>query len=294
MDEVLEWLLAGDPAVGWQVQRDLVGGDWRGTRARVAQEGWGARLLGHRGGDGTWPTGWYSPKWTSTFYSLQVLQQLGVPAAKSVHALLAKGLRPDGSFCLWTSGREDVCVSAMMLTMASGAEVSMPGTMERLVGHQLPDGGWNCQRRATHSSFHTTVSTLEALAPFEVRRADVAEAALRGREFLLGHRLFRSHRTGEVVRESFTRFSFPHYWYFDVLRALDYWRAFDRDPRLDEALDLVARKRRRSRWTLQNKHSGTTWFDMERPGAPSRWNTLRALRVQRWATSESSASGRGS
>ena len=95
--------------------------------------------------------------------------------------------------------------------------------------------------------------------------------------------LFRSHRTGDIVRESFTRFSFPHYWYYDVLRALDYWRAFERDPRLDEALDLVHRKRRHGTWTLQAKPSGETWFDMERPGTPSRWNTLRALRVIDWA-----------
>jgi hypothetical protein len=95
--------------------------------------------------------------------------------------------------------------------------------------------------------------------------------------------LFRSHRTGEIVRESFTRFSFPHYWYYDVLRALDYWRAFTWDPRLDEALDLVRRKRRQGTWTLQAKHTGDTWFDMERPGTPSRWNTLRALRVIDWA-----------
>jgi hypothetical protein len=283
VDEVIEWLLAGDPAIGWQVQRDLAGGDWRGTRARVAQEGWGAQLLSHRRGDGTWPPGWYSPKWTSTFYSLQVLQHLGVPAPESVHALLDKGLRPDGSFLLWSSGREDTCVRAMMLTMATGAGVPMPGAVERLLAEQMPDGGWNCQRQATHSSFHTTLSTLEALAPFEVARAEVGDATGSGRAFLLAHRLFRSHRTGEIVRESFTRFSFPHYWYYDVLRALDYWRAFEWDARLDEALDLVHRKRRQGTWTLQAKHTGETWFDMERPGTPSRWNTLRALRVIDWA-----------
>ena len=110
MDEVLEWLLAGDPAIGWQVQRDLAGGDWRGTRARVAQEGWGAQLLSHRSGDGSWPAGWYSPKWTSSFYSLQVLQHLGVPAPESVHALLDKGLRPDGTFCCGPrGGRTPAC-----------------------------------------------------------------------------------------------------------------------------------------------------------------------------------------
>lgn len=283
MDEVLEWLLTGDPAVRWQAQRDLTGGDWRASRVRVAHEGWGATLLSHRRGDGAWPPGWYSPKWTSTFYSLQVLQQLGVPAPESVHALLARGLQPDGTFRLWASGREDTCVRAMMLTMATRAGVPMPGTVERLLAEQMPDGGWNCQRQATHSSFHTTLSTLEALAPFETTGAEVAHAGGSGREFLLAHRLFRSHRTGGLVRESFTRFSFPHYWYYDVLRALDYWRSFGWDPRLGEALELVHRRRRRGTWTLQNRHPGATWFDMERAGAPSRWNTLRALRVIDWA-----------
>ncbi len=168
----------------------------------------------------------------------------------------------------------------------------MPGTLERLVAEQMPDGGWNCQRQATHASFHTTMSALEALAPYEATRADVAEAARAGREFLLTHRLFRSHRSGDVIRESFTRFSFPHYWFYDVLRALDYWRACDWDPRLDEALDLVNRKCRHGTWTLQGKHSGETWIDMERPGAPSRWNTLRALRVVTWADSASGHPGR--
>jgi hypothetical protein len=292
VDEALEWLLAGDPAVRWQVQRDLTGGDWLATRVRVASEGWGAALLSHRRDDGTWPPGWYSPKWTSTFYSLQVLQQLGVPAPESVHALLAKGLQPDGTFRLWSSGREDTCVRAMMLTMATRAGVPMLGTVERLLAEQMPDGGWNCQPHATHASFHTTLSALEALTPFEATRAEVARAAGSGREFLLAHQLFRSHRTGEIVRESFTRFSFPHYWYYDVLRALDYWRAFaEWDPRLGNALDLVHSRRRNGTWTLQNKHAGQTWFDMERPGAPSRWNTLRALRVIDWADRASGLPG---
>ncbi len=287
MDDVQAWLLTGDPAVRWQVQRDLTGGDWLGTREQVAQQGWGAVFLSNRSSDGTWPTGWYSPKWTSTFYSLQVLQQLGVPAPGSVHALLGAGLRPDGTFALWSSGREDTCVRAMMLSMANAAGVPMRGAADRLLDQQLPDGGWNCQPQATHSSFHTTISTLEALAPLESTSADVARAAGAGREFLLAHRLFRSHRTGDVVRPSFTLFSFPHYWYYDVLRALDYWRAFDYDPRLDDALDLVHRKRRRGTWTLQGKHTGDTWVDMEHPGRPSRWNTLRAMRVLRWAESAS-------
>lgn len=283
MDEVVAWLLDGDPAIRWQVERDLLGQSGTETRRLVASQGWGAQLLSHRQPDGSWPHGWYDPKWTSTFYSLQLLQQLGVPAPESVELLLAEGLRDDGEFALWPSGRPDVCVTAMMLTMANEADVNMPGTLHHLVTQQMPDGGWNCRKDATHASFHTTLSTLEALAPLEGHDSQARGAGDRGREFLLAHHLYRSHRTGRVVRDTFTRFSFPCYWYFDVLRGLDYWRGFTYDPRLDDALGLLAGKRRKGTWTLQNKHPGRTWFDMETPGRPSRWNTLRALRVLRWA-----------
>jgi hypothetical protein len=283
VDEVVAWLLDGDPAIRWQVERDLLGQSGKQTRRLVASHGWGAQLLSHRRPDGSWPDGWYDPKWTSTFYSLQLLQQLGVPAPESVNALLAEGLRDDGEFALWPSGKPDACVTAMMLTMANEAGVRMPGALDQILAHQMPDGGWNCRRDATHASFHTTLSTLEALAPLEVHDAQARRAGEQGREFLLAHQLYRSHRTGKVVRDTFTRFSFPCYWYFDVLRALDYWRGFAYDPRLDGALGLLIAKRRKGTWTLQNKHPGRTWFDMETPGRPSRWNTLRALRVLQWA-----------
>jgi hypothetical protein len=140
-----------------------------------------------------------------------------------------------------------------------------------LLEHQMPDGGWNCgwPYGATHASVHTTISALEGLC----------------REFLLVHRLFRSHRTGEVMKPVFTRFSFPPRWHYDILRALDYFQAVNapRDERLAEAIEIVRRKQRRDgRWSLENRHPGKTFFEMERVGAPSRWNTLRALRVIRW------------
>lgn len=284
MDEVVDWLLAGDPAIRWQVQRDLTGGAWQRTRDEVSSSGWGAELLSHRRADATWP-GWYSPKWVSTFYSLQVLQQLGVPAPESVHRLLDVGLHAEGIFTPWSAPHDDLCVTGMMLGMARTADVEMPGAIDRLLSTQSADGGWNCQRGDSHSSLHTTLSVLEGLAPFEDNEL-VRAAADEGRGFLLEHRLFRSHRTGEVIRPEFTRFSFPYYWFYDVLRALDYWRGHAFDDRLSEAVDLVRSKQRAGRWKLQNKHSGRTWFDMEKPGAPSRWNTLRALRVLRWADGE--------
>ena len=279
MDEVLEWLLAGDPAIVWQVQRDLLDEPFEATRARVANEGWGAELLSPRRADFTWP-GWYARKWISTFYSLQVLQQLGVPAPETVEALLQFW---DGHlFRPWHVTHDDTCVTGMMLTMANNAGVPMPGAVERLLELQLPDGGWNCRDAPAHYSMHTTISVLEALAPLESDGA-IAEAPGAGREALLRHRLFHSHRTGEVIRPEFTRFSFPCYYHYDVLRALDYWRGFEWDERLADGMTLLRGKARDGRWPLQNKHPGRTWFDMEQPGKPSRWNTLRALRVLRWA-----------
>jgi hypothetical protein len=155
----------------------------------------------------------------------------------------------------------------------------------------MADGGWNCRRPrgATHSSMHTTISVLEGLRLLELHR-DTGIAALRaaqhrGREFLLAHRLFRSHRTGNVITSDFTRLAFPPRWHYDILRALDHFQAVDapRDPRLSEAIDIIRRRRRNDgRWPLEYSYRGKTHFAIERVGAPSRWNTLRALRVLHW------------
>ena len=163
--------------------------------------------------------------------------------------------------------------------------------MARLLQQQLPDGGWNCQRPygATHASVHTTISVLEGLRLYELHRrrnlGAVRAAQARGREFLLVHRLFRSQRTGAIIKPIFVRFSFPPRWHYDILRALDYFQAVNapRDQRLREAMEIVrSTQREDGRWTLQNRYKGKTYFELERLGAPSRWNTLRALRVLKW------------
>jgi hypothetical protein len=160
-----------------------------------------------------------------------------------------------------------------------------------LLDQQMPDGGWNCRRPrgATHSSVHTTISALEGLRYYELRRPRglraIRRAQRQGREFLLAHRLFRSHRTGNIIKSEFTRFSFPPRWHYDILRALDYFRDVNapRDPRLGEAIDIVqSRRREDGRWLLENAYRGKEYFKLERVGAPSRWNTLRAMRVLRW------------
>jgi hypothetical protein len=154
---------------------------------------------------------------------------------------------------------------------------------------QMPDGGWNCRRGATHSSMNTTISVLEGLHIRELNNPDDAralrDAQHKAREFLLVHSLFRSHRTGEIIKSEFMRFVFPPRWHYDVLRALDYFQSVHapRDERLSEAIDLVTRRRGAdARWTLEYTYSGKTHFPLERLRAPSRWNTLRALRVLKW------------
>jgi hypothetical protein len=98
--------------------------------------------------------------------------------------------------------------------------------------------------------------------------------------------LFRRKSTGDVVDPAYLQFSFPTRWRFDVLRALEYFRAVGDppDPRVNEAIALLRSKQQPDgRWLLENTHRGAVHFPLEDgDGRPSRWNTLRALRVLRW------------
>lgn len=301
-DKVIRWLLDGDPAIRWQVLRDVVGaaeGAVERERQKVAREGWGARLLGKQDPEGTWAGGLYSPKWTSTTYTTLLLRDLGLPAAsrqarRACALLLDQGLQPDGGISYGWRGRGETCVTGMVLSILCHFEYDddrLDTLAEHLLEHQMPDGGWNCQRPygATHASVHTTISVLEGLRLCELKRQGkvgaVRAAQVRGREFLLVHRLFRSCRTAGIIKPIFVRFSFPPRWHYDILRALDHFQAVKapRDQRLAEAIDVVRKKQRADgRWRLENRYKGRTHFEMERPGASSRWNTLRALRVLNW------------
>ncbi|HKB04343.1 MAG TPA: hypothetical protein VKD90_19115 [Gemmataceae bacterium] len=311
-DAVVRWLLDGDPAVRWQVLRDVVGAVDRTVdreRRKVAREGWGARLLAQQGPDGRWAEGkssdggLYSPKWISTTYTMLLLRDFGLPAThrqahKACTLLLDRGLERDGgiNYGMWGRmwGRSETCVTGMVLSVLSyfGHDDDRLDTVaEHLLGQQMADGGWNCRRPygATHSSVHTTISVLEGLRYHEQNRGHnrraVRAAQARGREFLLMHRLFRSDRTGEVIKPVFTRFAFPPRWHYDILRALDYFQSVNapRDDRLAEAIGIVESTRRPDgRWPLQHRWKGKTYFELERVGAPSRWNTLRALRILKW------------
>jgi hypothetical protein len=303
-ESTLDWLLAGDPAIRWQVLRDLMASSPSAIKReqhRVANEGWGASLLERQDPEGTWAGGMYSPKWISTTYTMLLLRDLGLPphnpqAERACALLLDRGLHRDGGVGFdW--GRSETCVTGMVLSILSWFRVDDPRldtVADRLLGQQMDDGGWNCQRQfgATHASMNTTILALEGLLLYEHHRARktkklraVRAAQGRGREFLLHHRLYRSHRSGELIKRDFVRLAFPPQWHFDILRGLDYFRAADaaRDERLADAIELLQSKRRSDgRWVLEHRYRARYWFQMETIRRHSRWNTLRALRVLKW------------
>jgi hypothetical protein len=305
---VIEWLLEGDASIRWQVKRDLLDApedQIAADRALVATTGWGADLLGRRDTAGRWAGGLYGPKWTSTTYTLLLLRRFGLnpdsPEARRGVELIWDGARYfDGGLTPAQSiDFPEACATSMYLMLAHYfgiGDARVDEAEDWLLADQLPDGGWNCRAVRFgdgHGSFHTSILALEALAEAQQlgrRPADIAGAMHRGTEFFVAHRLYRSHRDGSIANPAFTKLSFPPRWHYDILRGLDHFQsvAAPGDDRYGDAIEVLADRRRRDgRWPVQNKHSGKVWFDMEKTGGPSRWNTLRALRVLRWAQSES-------
>jgi hypothetical protein len=303
---VLDWLLAGDPSIRWQVMRDLTHepADVVATeRSRVSTEGWGRRLLTLQGPDGTWAGRAWSPDWTDTFHVLELLRRLGLDP-ESEHARRAIGRVEKhvtwGSGSPWDvpwadnrffEGEVEPCINGNVVATGSYFGVDTAPLVDRLLREQLSDGGWNCEveNGATVSSFGTTINVLEGLLAHEAAiggSTTVALARRRGEEYLLARRLFRRKSTGEVIDPTWLQFSFPHWWFYDVLRGLEYMRAAGvrDDDRLGEAIAVVeANRDPDGRWPLQNVHPGVPSLDMdEGEGRPSRWNTLRAMRVLDW------------
>ncbi|HSK25116.1 MAG TPA: hypothetical protein VK906_18160 [Egicoccus sp.] len=307
----LAWLLDADPAIRWQVLQDLVDApadEVAAARARVATSGWGRRLLDLQDPDGRWAQALYSPKWTSTTYTLLLLDRLGLrhghpQALRGCEVVWGAARRYDGGLNLAKTVREpETCITAMLVRLAvvfGHAPADLDLTVGWLVAQQLADGGWNCDTVRTgsqHGSFNTTISVLEALHLYAASGAvDVAAAMAAGRDFFLAHRLYRSHRTGAVVDPAMTRFPFPPQWHFDVLRGLEWFRASGsaRDARLTDAVELVrAARAADGRWRRPAPYPGRTWFVLE-PAGPSRWATLRAARVLRWWDAAPAAGDQG-
>jgi hypothetical protein len=301
---VLDWLLEGDPAIRWQVMRDLEGAAaevWSAERQRVVSEGWGADLLAKQDEPGTWGGGAYSPKWTSTVYTLLQLRDIGVTAecgAAGRGAELAIGLelgkRVDAGF-LKRLARVDLCVVGMLVSVGS-CFGSHDERLEAMVGHllefRMADGAWNCRHRrgAVHSSFHTTFNVLDGLQDYLEcgpgrRREEIVAARDGALEFMLEHRLFRSDKTGAVINPRFLKIAYPPRWHYDVLRGLDFFRRVgaDRDGRLADAVEMLVSKRDGlGRWKVEERYAGVVFFHLESLGKASRWNTLRGWRVLRW------------
>jgi hypothetical protein len=312
---VLDWVLDSDPSIRWQALRDLAGAPAdvvAAERARVATEGWGARLLALQGDDGQWAGGAYFPArsdgsddgdrpddgsqpWTATAYSLLLLRDLGVdPRGDQVRRAVARvkdhSRWEEGGQPFFT-GEVEPCINGMTVALGAYFEQVVDGVVGRLLGEQLEDGGWNCwaEYGSVRSSFATTINVLEGLLAHERTTGGSAEtvaARRRGETYLLERALFRRKSTGEVVDPAWLQFSYPTRWHYDVLRALEYFRAAGDPPdqRLDEAIQVLRSKQRPDgRWLLENSHLGDVHFTMEDGDCrPSRWNTLRALRVLSW------------
>ena len=304
-------MLDSDPAIRWQVLRDVVNAPVdvvAAERARVANEGWGDRLLSLQGEDGQWAGGACFPArsfnwraenegqpWTATLPTLQLLHDFGVdPGSDRVRA--AAALVRDR--CRWEhagqpffNGEVEPCINGRTVSLGLYFDQPVDGIVSRLIGEQLEDGGWNCEAEngSVRSSFATTINVLEGLLAHERATGGSVEsiaARRRGEEFLLERKLFRRKSTGEVVNAAWLQFSFPTRWHYDVLRALDYFRSAGNAPdeRMDEAIDLLRSKQQPDgTWLLENTHPGKIHFVLEEgDGRPSRWNTLRALRVLGW------------
>ncbi len=303
---VIDWLLDADPSIRWQVMRDLKDEPADGVaaeRARVATEGWGARLLALQGPDGLWGSRPWSHDWTDTFHVLELLRRFGLDP-RSEQARRAVGLvreqvtwRDPEFETPWADnrffeGEVEPCINGNVVATGSYFGVDMTPLVDRLLGEQLPDGGWNCEveNGATVSSFGTTINVLEGLLEHERAiggSSEVRAARERGEAYMLERRLFRRKSTGEVIDPDWLRFSFPTWWHYDVLRGLDYLRDVGEvpDERVAEAIGVVEGNRDPDgRWPLQNVYEGEAYFQVEDgEGQPSRWNTLRALRVLDWA-----------
>ena len=307
--DVVGWLLDSDPAIRWQVLRDLADApapEIAAERARVATQGWGARLLGMQQADGTWAGAAWNRGWNSTMHVLWLLWHMGLDPA-SPQARRAVGLvrdrvtwadcgPPECANNPFFAGELEPCVNGQVAAAGAYFGQDVDGIIDRLLGEQLPDGGWNCDAPPSRrSSFNTTICVLEALLAHEGAGGGgpaVRAARLRGQGYLLERRLFRRRSSGEAIARDrkggadWTRFAFPAWWHYDVLRGLEYLRSAGVAPeqRVAEAVGLVAARRDADgRWPLDARYPGVMPVAMdEEPGRPSRWNTLRALRVLRW------------
>jgi len=299
--QLIAWLLEGDVSIQYQVHRDLLATEKPHLRDRIATEGWGAQFLSFRKKEGHWGQRFYQPKWISTHYTILDLRNLAISQnnkeiRQSISQVIQSLKGPDGGISPFGAEKKsDVCVNGMFLNYAAyfrTKEENLQSIVDILLSEHMKDGGFNCNsnwKGATHSSMHSTISVIEGILEYakndyRYRLEELQEAADKSRTFLLQHRLFRSDRTGNIIDKKMLMLSYPSRWKYDILRALDYFQfaGINYDPRMQDALDILKKKRRKdNKWPVQAKHPGQTHFEMEKTGGPSRWNTLRALRVRK-------------
>jgi len=306
--DAIEWLLDSDPAIRWQAMRDLTDAPAAAIaaeRGRVSREGLGAEILRRQQPDGTWRRE-DAPAWLTTLFTMQLLRATGIDpnddAVKAAMERLAAGVRwndleggwelraPETGGNTFFEGEEEPCINGGALAAGAYFGRTVESLVQRLLAEQLEDGGWNCEApKSTRSSFHTTICVLEGLLAFE--RAvgpapKVTSARRKGEEYLLNRVLYRRLSNGEIVDSRFLEFAFPPRYHYDVLRALDYFRATGslRDARMADAVRVIRSKQQPDgRWRLDAKYDESLAVALdEAVHEPSRWNTLRALRVLRW------------
>jgi hypothetical protein len=298
-DPIIKWLLQGDVSIQYQTTRDLLKNDAKNLQKRIEKEGWGKEFLARRQPDGHWGRAFYQPKWTSSHYTILDLKNLNIARSqsaikKSIQWIVESEKGDDGGINPGkTIDNSDVCINGMVLNYAcyfKQEEKSLRSVVDFLLSQQMPDGGFNChsnRKGAVHSSLHTTLSVLEGIHEYRsngysYRLDALKKAQQESEEFILIHRLFKSDKTGMIIHPNFLKLRYPPRWYYNILRALDYFRvaSVPYDPRMQDALDFVMdKKNKNNTWDLAAKHPGDTHFEMEKAGQPSRWITLIALRV---------------
>jgi hypothetical protein len=271
-------------------------------RKRIGKEGWGQQFLSKQQPNGYWGKSFYQPKWISTHYTLLDLRYLelapGNPQVdRAIKLALEQEKGEDGGIKVHADKssitQSDVCVNGMFLNYAchfQADEKPLESIVDFVLSQRMKDGGFNCRFNrsgARHSSLYSTLSVAEGIRSYylngyQYRLSELLEAEKSSQEFMLLHQLYISDRTGEIIKKGFLRLTYPGRWKYDILRALDYlqWAQVAYDPRMEAAIQVLLKKRRKDgRWNVQAKYSGQTHFDMEKAGQPSRWNTLRAMRV---------------
>ena len=294
---VTRWLLDGDPAIRWQVMRDLTherDDVIAMEQSRVASEGWGRALLDRQAPEGWWG-GPNDRGWMITMDALALLREMGVdPLSDAACSAISRvkahlrweslGNRP------YFEGETEPCINGAILAFGSYFGERCDGIVDRLLGEQLADGGWNCKAPpSSRSSFHSTIRVLEGLLEYERKwgvATAITDARLKAHAYLLERRMFRRLTTGEIIDRTWTRFAFPTMWHYDILRGLDYLRSAGVEPEecVAEAVGIVeARRHQNGRWPMNHLHADRLGFMLEpETGRASRWNTMRAMRVLNW------------